>query len=404
MDRAHFIPHQDPRNDQTLSRPASSRTCASRPFVAGLLARLLPLLAAAAFVLPWAGCNKDEGKTGQPSTVSGPGPASTSGPSASPGVSGTASPAAPAQPAAAPADVDAKFTVTLPDSAGQVAFVGDGQTVWTGYGQFPNDIQSWSATDGKPGAKFKVINGFLTLRTSPDGKYVAATGSTPNLSILDASTGKEAFSYRHDADEFGGNTVAWSADGKRIALSRGKFVRIWDVGTEKEPVKIDAIGDRVHSMAFSPDGSRLACCASGFGGSGAAVVCDSHSGAKQKQVPLNTSLPTWARFLDDNTLLAPRDQGVDVIDLASGKATQRIKFDAYMTSAASVSADGKRVALAPQSSGSTPPVLVFDVATGNQVASLKGHTDKVRGLAFSPDGKSVASASEDKTSKLFLLP
>ncbi|BAZ49856.1 WD-40 repeat-containing protein [Nostoc sp. NIES-4103] len=61
------------------------------------------------------------------------------------------------------------------------------------------------------------------------------------------------------------------------------------------------------------------------------------------------------------------------------------------------SPDGKTIASASLDN----TVKLWNVATGEEIAILKGHSDEVRDVAFSPDGKTIASASLDKTVKLW---
>ena len=61
------------------------------------------------------------------------------------------------------------------------------------------------------------------------------------------------------------------------------------------------------------------------------------------------------------------------------------------------SPDGKRLASASRDE----TVKVWDAATGQETLTLKGHTGGVTSVAFSPDGKRLASASEDETVKVW---
>jgi WD40 repeat protein len=64
------------------------------------------------------------------------------------------------------------------------------------------------------------------------------------------------------------------------------------------------------------------------------------------------------------------------------------------------SPDGRTLA----SAGADQLAMLWDTASGKMTNFLKGHTDAVYAVAFSPDGKTLATASADKTVRLWSLP
>ena len=64
---------------------------------------------------------------------------------------------------------------------------------------------------------------------------------------------------------------------------------------------------------------------------------------------------------------------------------------------ATFSPDGKRIATASQDK----TAKIWDAATGRELLTLTGHTDRITKVAFSPDGKRIATASTDKSAKLW---
>jgi WD40 repeat protein len=69
---------------------------------------------------------------------------------------------------------------------------------------------------------------------------------------------------------------------------------------------------------------------------------------------------------------------------------------ALVTSVA-FSPDGRLIA----SGSKDKTIKLWDVKTGEEIRTLKGHSSWVNSVTFSPDGRLIASGSEDKTIKLW---
>jgi CHAT domain/WD domain, G-beta repeat len=239
------------------------------------------------------------------------------------------------------------------------------------------------------------------------------------------------------------NAVCWHPDGRRVACATGIYARVYDV-SEKEPAEqlavkaaIGVLNPRVYSVAFSPDGARLATgsstnqalvwdAASGqrllevrhsmlnvifsvafspdgtrlaTGGSDthAMRVWDAASGQQLLQV-LHDYVPSVA-FSPDGARLATggNDNQARVWDAASGRRLLKVRHNGTVTSVA-FSPDGTRLA----TGGYDKCARVWDAASGRQLLEVR-HDHNVTSVAFSPDGTRLATGSSDKTVRIWLV-
>jgi WD40 repeat protein len=189
--------------------------------------------------------------------------------------------------------------------------------------------------------------------------------------------------------------LAFSGDGRVFATGGDdKAIKVWDAAKGYLLQKIsDALSGPVVALAFSPDASQLA----SLGGQDLKVF-DTVNWTPLYTVHVHTCYTV--AYSPDGVLLATAGQGqdIDFWDPKRGAPLRTIKGEMLgQNNALAFSPDGKTVAVGT----SERTVKLFDVASGALRHELSGHSGPVWSVAFSADGRLLASGSDDCTVKFW---
>ncbi len=230
---------------------------------------------------------------------------------------------------------------------------------------------------------------------SPDGKLAAFASADKSVRLFDIEAGRDLRRcIGHTASVW---CVAFSPDGTRVLSgSKDGTVRLWEVESGRELLKIDAHQDLVSAVAFSPDGKQ----AVSAGYDHEVIVWSLEKGDRVggfAGASIGKYIHSLAFAPDGKSILVGSENTHVLVDARAGKLIRKFDGHTGWVSDSAFSRDGKTI-LSASDDGT---MRSWDVATGKTTQVYRGHVGAVRAVAFRGDGKQALSGGADATVRLW---
>lgn len=280
-------------------------------------------------------------------------------------------------------------------------------------GSVDSTVILWRMSDGRIARKIKQPAGITNLAYSPDGNFIATTSYDGIARLWEVNTG--AMMRKFSANDQPLWSVDISPDGKTIACAgEDKTIRIWELASGKLVKELKGHSLNIWAVKYSPDGNQLA---SGSFDSGL-KIWDARSGALLHNLTQHSQAIVDLAFSHDGKLLVTTsdDKTIKLWHMPEARLVRNLAVPEHIQAVA-FSPDDRYLL----TGGRDKPMIgeflqnifgnskfnkgvsarLWDVASGKLLQTYRHHSNDVNDVSYSPNGLTIALASEDNTVELW---
>ena len=260
-----------------------------------------------------------------------------------------------------------------------------------------NTVQYWKAK----GEFIQTFEGHSNLVTSvvfsPDGRSIASASKDKTVKLWDLETKLVKSLKGHNEAIY---RVAFDPQGELLAsVSLDGVLNLW----QKDGKLLKGINTQINNKLISVD----------FNSDGKRIVSGGRIGSLDPLKPIDGIVQLWSRngeliktwnwgswdvafSPNENIIALASGNEVQILNLDDNSQTRLLGHQGKVTSVA-FSPNGQTIASASEDK----TVKLWRRDNGKLIKTLRGHQGKVYSVAFSPDGQTIASGSEDKTVRIW---
>ena len=239
----------------------------------------------------------------------------------------------------------------------------------------------------------------LCVAISPNGKTIASGTRYGITYLYDVETSIKKATYSIRGHNITG--VEFSPDGQSLLIegtdsTRSKSILLIDVNTHKELGEITVNDDDMNGIAFSPDGKKIVCASQKKDN---LLLWDiQHTPDHEENKNMKCWISESVTFSPDSSMIAVG--GLGQVTLYYAETGKQIGFhppNSAQVLSVAFSPDGKTLA-----SATDHEIYLWDIDSAQPITTIKSNSGKmVKSIAISPDGRNIASGGMDESLTLW---
>jgi len=282
------------------------------------------------------------------------------------------------------------FTTGIDDAV----FSPDGKKIVIAAGQ--KNTRVWDAASVMPVYSLPATGSYVAITGfSNDGKkIITVTGGDYKAYVWNTADGRAVTSLQRHSSFLSGLSV--NKDEKKIIITAPdeKTVWVWNVTTGNINGTLKGHTDVINLTSLSKSGKKLVTTSYDE----TVRIWDVENCKLIRQIKDGPGLITFAALSpDEKNLISITENGWKMWNTTTGKLLYELKGNGSLINMADFSSDSKRLVTVSTDGA----VKLFDVNTGEQLASMDEHLDNARTGRFSTDGNRIVTTSDDNTAILW---